>query len=202
MKKNILLTVCLLCVTSVWAQECKVELGIDVGPMHYINQPALSLFEDVQSSYLCMTENVLVGVINPKGVMYGLQFGVGEINTSAVAVAESAMMYNLSLLMRRYDMVTEHLGLSFGMNFTGTLLNNRYTYLGEKASRIRYGCSLGFEGGVRYLFSEGYYIGLCGTAQVIGSLVKQENDLPAGLTANRRKEFSGYGLMMQFGLIF
>lgn len=203
MKKTLMIVASIIACQFAIAQDTdmQVELGVNVGTASFVNYPAVSLFDDNTASYLCMTEALHVGIVNPNGTMYGLQFGRGLVNTAVPAVKEASTLYNLTLLTRRYYPLAGRTEALFGVSLGGIMAHNTYQWGGDNKSQNRYGLRLGYELGLNYRMSSKDYIGLLGTFYPVSGWIGSHTT-PAGLAPNRGNQTGGYSITLQYGLVF
>ena len=194
---------CVLAIGAASAQENtkKFELGCNIGMTTFTNYSGISLFQDATDSYSNWSEAIHLGY-RVNNTLLGIQAQYALFNTSALALDETAMWWNFSLMWRHYIPIGGNwetlLGLKFGLSVT----ENSFKYLGDDYSRTRLGMNGEIETGILYRFNSGNYVGLRAAFNVNGSHFDKDLNLPAGLVANDKRTFGGYSLMLQYGLSF
>lgn len=177
----------------------KFELGCNIGMTTFSNYSALSLFQDATDSYSNWSEAIHLGYrIN--NTLLGIQAQYAILNTSAIALNETAMWWNFSLMLRHYIPIGGNWETLLGLRFGFSVLENSFKYLGDDYSRTRLGMNGEFETGILYRFNSGNFVGLRAAFNVNGSHFDKDLNLPTGLVANDKRTFGGYSLMLQYGL--
>lgn len=201
MKKAIVMLAAVLAISAASAQENtkKFELGCNIGMTTFTNYSGISLFQDATDSYSNWSEAIHFGYrINNS--LFGIQFQYAILNTSAIALNETAIWWNTSLMLRHYIPIGGNWETLLGLRFGFSVLENGFKYLGDDYSRTRLGIDGEFETGILYRFNSGNYVGLRAAFNVNGSHFDKDLNLPAGLVANDKRTFGGYSLMLQYGL--
>lgn len=201
MKKVIVMLACVLAISAASAQENtkKFELGCNIGMTTFTNYSGISLFQDATDSYSNWSEAIHLGYrIN--NTLLGIQAQYAILNTSAIALNETAMWWNFSLMLRHYIPIGGNWETLLGLRFGFSVLENSFKYLGDDYSRTRLGMNGEFETGILYRFNSGNFVGLRAAFNVNGSHFDKDLNLPAGLVANDKRTFGGYSLMLQYGL--
>ena len=179
----------------------KFELGCNIGMTTFTNYSGISLFQDATDSYSNWSGAIHFGYrINNS--LLGVQAQHAHFNTSALALDETAMWWNFSLMLRHYIPIGGNWETLLGLRFGFSVLENSFKYLGDDYSRTRLGIDGEFETGILYRFNSGNYVGLRAAFNVNGSHFDKDLNLPAGLVANDKRTFGGYSLMLQYGLSF
>ena len=179
----------------------KFELGCNIGLTTFTNYSGISLFQDATDSYSNWSEAIHLGY-RVNNSLFGIQFQYAILNTSAIALNETAMWWNFSLMLRHYINVGGNWETFYGLKFGLSVTENSFKYLGDDYSRTRLGMNGEFETGILYRFNSGNYVGLRAAFNVNGSHFDKDLNLPAGLVANDKRTFGGYSLMLQYGLSF
>ena len=201
MKKAIVMLACVLAIGAVSAQENtkKFELGCNIGMTTFTNYSGISLFQDATDSYSNWSEAIHLGYrIN--NTLLGIQAQYAILNTSAIALNETAIWWNTSLMLRHYIPIGGNWETLLGLKFGFSVMENSFKYLGDDYSRTRLGMNGEFETGILYRFNSGNYVGLRAAFNVNGSHFNKDLNLPTGLVANDKRTFGGYSLMLQYGL--
>ena len=202
MKKVIAMLACVLAIGAASAQENntkKFELGCNIGMTTFSNYSALSLFQDATDSYSNWSEAIHLGY-RVNNTLFGINFQYGILNTSDLAMNETAVWWDFAPMMRHYINVGGNWETFLGLKFGLSVMENSFKYLGDDYSHTRLGMNGEFETGIQYRFNSGNYIGLRAAFNVNGSHFDKDLNLPAGLVANDKRTFGGYSLMMQYGL--
>lgn len=203
MKKAIVMLACVLTIGAVSAQENtkKFELGCNIGMTTFTNYSGISLFQDATDSYSNWSEAIHLGY-RVNNTLLGIQAQYALFNTSALALDETAMWWNFSLMLRHYIPIGGNWETLLGLKFGFSVMENSFKYLGDDYSRTCLGMNGEFETGILYRFNSGNYVGLRAAFNVNGSHFNKDLNLPAGLVANDKRTFGGYTLMLQYGLSF
>ena len=203
MKKVIVILAAVLAIGAASAQENtkKFELGCNIGMTTFTNYSGISLFQDATDSYSNWSEAIHLGYrINNS--LFGIQFQYSILNTSAIALNETAIWWNTSLMLRHYIPIGGNWETLLGLKFGFSVMANGFEYLGDNYARTRLGIDGEFETGILYRFNSGNYVGFRAAFNVNGSHFDKDLNLPAGLVANDKRTFGGYSLMLQYGLSF
>lgn len=204
MKKVIVTLACVLAIGAASAQENntkKFELGCNIGMTTFSNYSALSLFQDATDSYSNWSGAIHFGYrINNS--LLGVQAQHAHFNTSALALDETAMWWNFSLMLRHYIPIGGNWETFYGLKFGLSVTENSFKYLGDDYSRTRLGMNGEFETGIHYRFDNGNHIGLRVAFNLYGSHFDKDLNLPAGLNANDKRFYGGYTLSLQYGIRF
>ena len=203
MKKAIVMLACVLAIGAASAQENtkKFELGCNIGMTTFTNYSGISLFQDATDSYSNWSEAIHLGY-RVNNTLLGIQAQYALFNTSALALDETAMWWNFSLMLRHYIPIGGNWETLLGLKFGFSVMENSFKYHGDNYSRTRLGMNGEFETGILYRFNSGNYVGLRAAFNVNGSHFDKDLNLPAGLVANDKRTFGGYSLMLQYGLSF
>lgn len=141
MKKVIVMLACVLAIGAASAQENntkKFELGCNIGMTTFTNYSGISLFQDATDSYSNWSEAIHLGYrIN--NTLLGIQAQYAILNTSAIALNETAMWWNFSLMLRHYIPIGGNWETLLGLRFGFSVLENSFKYLGDDYSRTRLG---------------------------------------------------------------
>ena len=203
MKKVIVMLACVLAIGAASAQENskKFELGCNIGMTTFTNYSGISLFQDATDSYSNWSEAIHLGY-RSNNSLFGIQFQYAILNTSAIALNETAIWWNFSPMLRHYIPIGGNWETLLGLKFGFSVMTNGFEYLGDNYARTRLGIDGEFETGILYRFNSGNYVGLRAAFNVNGSHFDKDLNLPAGLVANDKRTFGGYSLMLQYGLSF
>ena len=203
MKKVIVMLACVLATVASNAQENtkKFELGCNIGMTTFTNYSGISLFQDATDSYSNWSEAIHLGY-RVNNTLLGIQAQYAILNTSAIALNETVIWWNTSLMLRHYIPIGGNWETLLGLKFGFSVMANSFEYLGDNYARTRLGMNGEFETGILYRFDSGNYVGLRAAFNVNGSHFDKDLNLPTGLVANDKRTFGGYSLMLQYGLSF
>lgn len=186
------------------AQEAKpqrFEFGVDAGVSGYVNYSAISLMQDAESTYANAGYGIRFGWLKGHN-MIGLHLKAEGFNTSATSVNEIMIHWALSAVYRYYMPIGNRFEVFAGAKLGASFRLSTFDYLNNHYSANRWGGICDFDLGVNCKLSEKSHIGICWTAASFESILGDSKPLPTGLTANIRNTFSGFGVMMQYGLRF
>ena len=128
---------CVLTIGAVSAQENtkKFELGCNIGLTTFTNYSGISLFQDATDSYSNWSEAIHLGY-RVNNTLLGIQAQYALFNTSALALDETAMWWNFSLMWRHYIPIGGNwetlLGLKFGFSVMENIFNPHCSLMGAK----------------------------------------------------------------------
>ena len=203
MKKVIVMLAAMLAIGATSAQENtkKFELGCNIGMTTFTNYSGISLFQDATDSYSNWSEAIHLGY-RVNNTLLGIKAQYAILNTSAIALNETVIWWNTSLMLRHYIPIGGNWETLLGLKFGFSVMANSFEYLGYNYARTRLGMNGEFETGILYRFNSGNYVGLRAAFNVNGSHFDKDLNLPTGLVANDKRTFGGYSLMLQYGLSF
>ncbi|MBQ7061913.1 MAG: outer membrane beta-barrel protein [Bacteroidales bacterium] len=203
MKKVIVMLAAMLAIGATSAQENtkKFELGCNIGMTTFTNYSGISLFQDATDSYSNWSEAIHLGY-RVNNTLLGIKAQYAILNTSAIALNETVIWWNTSLMLRHYIPIGGNWETLLGLKFGFSVMANSFEYLGDNYARTRLGMNGEFETGILYSFNSGNYVGLRAAFNVNGSHFDKDLNLPTGLVANDKRTFGGYSLMLQYGLSF
>ena len=103
MKKVIVMLAAMLAIGATSAQENtkKFELGCNIGMTTFTNYSGISLFQDATDSYSNWSEAIHLGY-RVNNTLLGIQAQYAILNTSAIALNETVIWWNTSLMLRHY----------------------------------------------------------------------------------------------------
>ncbi|MBQ9440230.1 MAG: outer membrane beta-barrel protein [Paludibacteraceae bacterium] len=203
MKKVIVMLACVLATVASNAQENtkKFELGCNIGMTTFTNYSGISLFQDATDSYSNWSEAIHLGY-RVNNTLFGINFQYGILNTSDLAMNETAVWWDFAPMLRHYVNVGGNWETFLGVKFGLSVWSNNFKYLGDDYSRTRLGMHAELETGIQYCFNSGNYIGLRASFNVNGTNFEKDMNLPTGVVTSDKRAFGGYSLMMQYGVRF